>query len=106
MNESIPFFPDIYKENPEKNQTLFLSKIYIHRDLEETVKVYSITISSYYITKSKEQQKLAELGHLRTCFRYSKYLNTDTLDFSVLDYVTTLDKNDPEFLEKIHYKYL
>jgi hypothetical protein len=105
MNEKIPFFPEYLKVESEEKCTLFLTNIYVHKELEEKVKVYSYIVKSEYVIKNKEYLKLAISAHLRECLRYSKYLNTDTLDFAVLDYITTLDKDDPEFLNKIHYKY-
>ena len=106
MSEEIPFFPEYLKTESENKCTLFLTNIYVHKDLEETVKVYSYIVRSHYVIKNKEDLRLATSAHLKECLRYSKYLNTDVLDFAVLDYITTLDKNDPEFLNKIHYQYM
>jgi hypothetical protein len=106
MNEKIPFFPEFLKIESEEKCILFLTNIYIHKESEKAVKIYSYVIKSQYVVKNKEDLNLAISAHLKECLRYSKYLNTDILNFAVLDFITSLDKDDPEFINKIHYEYM
>jgi hypothetical protein len=99
-----PIFPDYILEKEDRYYT-FKSNIHVHKDLLYTVKVYLFPVVSTFVVRNKKEEKEALRSHLRECFRVSKYVNTDLLDFSTLEYVTTLNKVDEDFLHKVHYQY-
>lgn len=103
--ESLPLFPDYTTENVEDNIYIFRSAIYIHKDSEETLKIYRYPIESCYAAKSKSEKALVIKAHLKECFRLAKYFNVDTFDTTPLPLVTSLDKRDEDFLHKLHFNY-
>lgn len=98
-------FPEHTEEIDNKYYT-FTSGIYVLVDKGETVDVYLYPVISTYVIKNRKLKKQFLLQHLKECLRLTKYIDLETLDFRVMALVTSLDKDDPKFLEKIHYKYL
>lgn len=103
--ESLPIFPDYETEPVEDNIFIFRSAIHIHKDSEETLKVYLYPVESCYVARTKTEKALVIKAHLKECFRLAKYFNTDTFDTSPLPLVTTLNKREDDFLHKLHFHY-
>ena len=103
--ESLPIFPDYETEVVEDNIFIFRSTIHIHKDSEETLKVYLYPVESCYVARTKSEKALVIKAHLKECFRLAKYFNTDTFDTSPLPLVASLDKRQEEFLHRLHYDY-
>jgi hypothetical protein len=101
---NIPLFPEFVVEKENEIYT-FKSNFHVHKDLEDTVRVYLYPVTNKFIIKNKTAEKQASLVHLKECFRLSKYINTDKLDFMPLEFVISLNKDVEDFLEKIHYQY-
>lgn len=98
-------FPDYIVEKDKKFFT-FKSKVYVLIEEDEKVRVYLYPVSSTYVCKSKKQEHQNLIAHLKECLRLSKYINTDLLLYPLLEFVTIIEKDDPSFLDKIHYQYL
>lgn len=104
--EKLPVFPGYDTETIEDDLYTFRSVIHLHKDTEDSVKVYLYPVESSYIAKTRKEKELVIKAHLRECLRLSKYLNTDTLDTSPYPYVASLVKTDHDFLDKLHYMYM
>ena len=104
--EKLPVFPGYDTETIEDNLYTFRSVIHLHKDTEDSVKVYLYPVESTYLAKTRKEKELVIGAHLRECLRLSKYLNTDTLDTSPYPYVASLVKTDHDFLDKLHYVYM
>lgn len=104
--ESLPIFPDYETEHTEKNIFIFRSAIHIHKDSEETLKVYLYPVKSCYVARTKTEKALVIKAHLKECFRLAKYFNTDTFDTSILPLVASLDKTKDDFLYRLHFEYI
>lgn len=103
--ENLPIFPDYETEHIEKNIFIFRSAIHIHKDSEETLKIYLYPVESCYVARTKTEKALVIKAHLKECFRLAKYFNTDTFDTSILPLVASLDKREDDFLHKLHFHY-
>lgn len=103
--ESLPLFPDYETEAIENNIYIFRSTIHIHKDNEETLKIYLYPVESCYVARTKSEEAIVIKAHLRECFRLAKYFNTDTFDTTLLPLVTVLDKREDDFLQKLHFDY-
>lgn len=103
--ESLPLFPDYETETEEENIFIFRSTIYIHKDSEETLKVYLFPVESCYVARTKSEKALVIKAHLKECFRLAKYFNTDTFDTTPLPLVAALDKREDDFLQTLHFTY-
>jgi hypothetical protein len=103
MNEYV-IFPQ-YEITREGDYYSINSSIYLHLDLEDKVKVYSYPIESLYVAKTKAELELVIKAHLRECFRLAKYMIL-TPEMAVhLPLQEYLTKEDPNFLNKLHYYY-
>jgi hypothetical protein len=103
--ESLPLFPEYEIETLEDNIIIFRSNIYLHRDSEDTLKVYLYPIESCYVARTKTEKALVTQAHLRECFRLSKYINVETFDTTPYPLITSLDKRDEDFLNILHFNY-
>lgn len=103
--ENYPIFPEYEIKQVDSNTISLNSNIYVHKDYEEVVKVYTYLVSNTYIVNSKFQKEMAIKNHLKDAFVKAKYFNSDTYDLSVLPFITTLDKRDEDFADKLHYQY-
>ena len=104
--EELSVFPGYDTEAIEDGIFTFRSNIHLHKDTEDSVKVYLYPVESTYVAKTKKDKELVIKAHLRECLRLSKYLNADTLDTTPYPYVANLMKTDHDFLDKLHYLYM
>lgn len=101
--ESLPIFPKYATKGEGDKIYTFETHVHIHIDLEFSVKVYLYPVIGTYVARNHTERQLVIQAHLKECLRISKYGIFSPEDTLVLPFVEVLDKEDNQFLQKLHY---